>query len=163
MENPIKQIYRFNKEAGLLDKGYNDFLESSFQVEEALESLPLSGELAFYLYGMEGYSTEPKDLARAIVAIALTGHPEDTTNIPSNYEFTDVARLDKACDAVVFAVGSMAKLGLNPQQITRALNIVMQANFTKLAMPKDSHGKLTKPADFTGPEPKLQEILNERS
>ena len=31
----------------------------------------------------------------------------------------------------------------------------------KLSMPKNEYGKLTKPADFVGPEVKLQEILNE--
>ena len=33
----VQQIYDFNKQAGLLEKGYDDFLESSFQIEEALE------------------------------------------------------------------------------------------------------------------------------
>ena len=75
---------------------------------------------------------------------------------------SDVDRLDKACDAVVFAIGSMAKLGLNPQQITQSLNIVMEANMAKLKMGKDEHGKLLKPAGFTGPEPKLQALLDSR-
>ena len=37
MLNPIKRITQFNQDAGLLGKGYDDFLESSFQIEEALE------------------------------------------------------------------------------------------------------------------------------
>ena len=75
---------------------------------------------------------------------------------------SDVDRLDKACDAVVFAVGSMAKLGLNAQQITKALNIVMKANNQKLSMPKDEHGRLMKPDSFVGPEAELQKLLDER-
>lgn len=35
-------------------------------------------------------------------------------------------------------------------------------NKTVLSMPKDEHGKLMKPADFVGPEAKLQSILDER-
>ena len=35
--NFVDQIHEFNSQAGLLDKGYDDFLESSFQIEEALE------------------------------------------------------------------------------------------------------------------------------
>jgi hypothetical protein len=159
MNNPIKEIYRFNQQAGLLENGYNDFLESSFQIEEALEGFGDLPYLATRLAGDE-LETVPspltaKDISRQIIALAeMDSKP---TNLP------DVERLDKACDAVVFAVGSMAKLGLNPQQITKALNVVMKANFQKLSMPKDEHGKLTKPENFTGPEADLQKILDERT
>ena len=74
---------------------------------------------------------------------------------------SNVDRLDKACDAIVFALGSMAKLGLNPDQIQRALHAVTTANLQKLDMPKDEHGKLMKPADFIGPEVALAHILEE--
>ncbi len=30
MENPFKSIYKFNKEAGLLDAGYNHLREPAF-------------------------------------------------------------------------------------------------------------------------------------
>jgi hypothetical protein len=143
MQNPIKRIVQFNHDADLVKSGYSDFLESSFQIEEALEGFDLDT-----LPNQIGGS--PKDVSRQIV---------------SNLTFngTDVDRLDKACDAVVFAIGSMTKLGLNAQQITQALNIVMDSNQAKLKCPKDSHGKLTKNADFVGPEPRLQELLNSRS
>ena len=96
----------------------------------------------------------PKEISRQIVRLAeMDSKP---TNIP------DVDRLDKACDAVVFAIGSMAKLGLTPAQIIEAMNIVTEANLQKLSMPKDEHGKLTKPANFVGPETKLQAILDKR-
>lgn len=75
---------------------------------------------------------------------------------------SDVDRLDKACDAIVFAVGSMAKLGLSPSQIHQALNIVMDANQAKTGCPKDAEGKLMKNSKFEGPEEKLQEILDKR-
>ena len=144
MENPIKLIHKFNKEAGLLDQGYDDFLESSFQIEEALEGFDLS-TLPNQIGG-EG----PKGTSRQICK-------------PLTYTGTDVDRLDKACDAVVFAVGSMAKLGLNPQEITKALNVVMHKNFEKLGAPKDEFGKQLKPEGWTGPEPELQKILLNRS
>ena len=77
------------------------------------------------------------------------------TNIP------DVDRLDKACDAVVFAIGSMAKLGLTPAQIIEAMNIVTEANLQKLSNIKiDSSGKLLKDSNFVGPETKLQALLD---
>lgn len=153
MENPIKLIHKFNKEAGLLDKGYDDFRESSFQVEEALESFEMSSLIE--KLGIDP-SSSPKDVSREILRLCVS----DTEK--SGAAISDVDRLDKACDAVVFAVGSMSKLGLNPQQITKALNVVMHANLAKLHCPKDEFGKLTKTADFVGPEPLLQKILDER-
>ena len=153
----VQQIYDFNKQAGLLEKGYNDFLESSFQIEEALEGF---GDLPYLQVRLhsEGKHYEelcnPKEISRQIVRLAeMDSKP---TNIP------DVDRLDKACDAVVFAIGSMAKLGLTTAQIIEAMNIVTTANLQKLSMPKDEHGKLTKPANFVGPETKLQAILDKR-
>ena len=37
MLNPIKEIVKWQKDAGNAAKPYEDFLESSFQIEEALE------------------------------------------------------------------------------------------------------------------------------
>ena len=144
MLNPIKEIVRFNKEAGLIDQGYDDFLESSFQIEEALEGFDLS-TLPNQIGGLDAKGTS-REICK-----------------PLSYVGADVDRLDKACDAVVFAVGSMAKLGLNPQEITKALNVVMHKNFEKLGAPKDEFGKQLKPEGWTGPEPELQKILDNRS
>ena len=154
----VQQIYDFNKQAGLLEKGYDDFLESSFQIEEALEGISCSGQggglptLARILNDNVDYLTpiEPthKSVARGIVEAAYYSNA------------SDVDRLDKACDAIVFTIGSMAKLGLTPAQIVEAMNIVTEANLQKLSMPKDEHGKLTKPANFVGPETKLQALLD---
>ena len=37
---------------------------------------------------------------------------------------------------------------------------MITTNKTELSMPKDEHGKLTKPANFVGPETKLQVLLD---
>ena len=142
MNNLIKEIVKFNKEAGLLENGYDDFLESSFQVEEALEGFDLET-----LPNCIGGS--PKEVSRQLCRdIKFIG--------------TDVDRFDKAIDAIVFAVGSMTKLGLTPQQMTKGILAVNRANVQKLNMPVDEHGKKMKPADFVGPEVELQKILDER-
>ena len=143
----VDYIYDFNKKAGLLEKDYNDFLESSFQIEEALEGFEVPG------HGMTLSSSTPKEMSRQIMTWAVS---EESSAL------ADVDRLDKACDAVVFAIGSMAKLGLTADQITRAMDVVTTANLQKLSMPKDSYGKLMKPDNFEGPEAKLQVILDER-
>ena len=139
----IDAIYQFNEQAGLLEQGYNDFSESAYQIEEALEGYEIAQGFTVHL-------DTPKEMSRTIV------------RAQGPFIGTDVDRLDKAIDAIVFAVGSIAKLGLTPPQIREAIEIVTTANLQKLSMPKDEFGKLTKPADFVGPEAKLQELLDRR-
>ena len=140
----IDAIYQFNEQAGLLEQGYNDFSESAYQIEEALEGYEIA-------HGFTVHLDTPKEMSRTIV------------RAQGPFIGTDVDRLDKAIDAIVFAVGSIAKLGLTPPQIREAIEIVTTANLQKLSMPKDEFGKLTKPADFVGPEAKLQELLDRRN
>ena len=149
--NFVDQIYQFNHDAGLLSKPYSDTLESSFQIEEALEGFD-----TFSLAELLNCENSPKAISRAITAIAASCQ----TRIQP-VQISSVDRLDKACDAIVFAFGSMFKLGLTPDQASRAVSAVMSANLTKLSMPKDSFGKLTKPANFVGPEAELARILEE--
>lgn len=154
----LGDIYQWQVDAGNASRPYDDFLESSFQIEEALEGFRTDNLYRVLLEAESRASNEvptentPKELSRAIV---------NTTDW-STSELSDVDRLDKACDAIVFAVGSIAKLGLSPEQLTRALEIVNNANKAKLGCPRDEHGKLMKPADFPNPEPLLQELLDER-
>lgn len=157
MLNPIKEIAKWQKDAGNAAKPYDDFLESSFQIEEALEGFSNLPHLAARVmvedseHGYEHYT--PKDVSRAIVALArMDGEVTEY--------LADVDRLDKACDAIVFAIGSMTKLGLDHHAITKALNIVNDANKAKLGMSRDTEGKLLKPEGFVGPEVKLQELLD---
>ena len=140
----IDAIYQFNEQAGLLEQGYNDFSEPAYQIEEALEGFEIARGFTVHL-------DTPKEMSRTIV------------RAQGPFIGTDVDRLDKAIDAIVFAVGSIAKLGLTPPQIREAIEIVTTANLQKLSMPKDEFGKLTKPADFVGPEAKLQELLDRRN
>ena len=157
MSDFVQRIYDFNKDNGLIEKGYSDFLESSFQIEEALEGFRDLPYLATRLHSNQESHEEnfnPKEISRQIVKLASM---DDKTPI------SDVDRLDKACDAIVFAVGSMAKLGLSPSQIHQALNIVMDANQAKTGCPRDAEGKLMKPSNFPNPEPRLQELLDSRS
>lgn len=157
MNTQIENIVKFNRDAGLLEAGYDDFLESSMLIEEALEGFPLDG-LTALCAATEANTSLPKHVSRGITAIASGGTLTDIKSVP----IRDVDRLDKACDAVFIAVGSIAKLRLNPEQIARALDTVTSANLAKLTCPKDKFGKLTKPSTFVGPEAALQRILDER-
>ena len=155
MLNPIKEIVKWQRDTGNAAKPYVDSLESSFQIEEALEGFTDLFELAKVLSRSDKItvkSESPKDLSRAIVALAGTECDD----------ISDVERLDKACDAIVYAIGSMTKLGLDHHAITKALNIVNDANKAKLGMSRDAEGKLLKPDNWEkySPEPKLQELLD---
>lgn len=165
MTNVIKDIVKWQVDTGNADKPYDDFLESSFQVEEALEGFECIDQLAFALQMDSAYQSDadevnhPKEVARWIVSAAQAGERGDVdyggyANIPN------VDRLDKACDAIVFAIGSMTKLGLDAHNITEALSIVNNANKQKLGMERDSEGKLLKPDNFVEPQVKLQALLD---
>ena len=156
MENPIKSIYKFNKEAGLLEKEYSDFLEPSFLVEEALEDLPGLDNLSYEL--KISMDSIPKEIARRIIGLA---GGEDA-------ELTDLQRFDKHIDAIVYAVGGAYKLGLTPQQLEAGIAAVMHSNMQKLKNKKyDEHGKLLKPDNWAEIEAeqvrKLQAILDKRA
>ena len=150
MNNPIKSIYKFNLEAGLLEQGYSDERECAFPIEEALEDFGIKflTDLAYRLDMTP--TTSPKEISRAIIA---EGPDKD---------LSDVDRLDKHLDTIVFAFGSIFKLGLTPQQAMNALDVVMQSNMSKLYAGQDSEGKQLKPTSFVGPETRLQKILEQR-
>lgn len=175
MLNPIKEIVKWQRDAGNAAKPYDDFLESSFQIEEALEGLHPEFIIASLHSTMQeefnGCAKSPKDVARYLTSIAVTSDldfifydtkailpesPEWTDTdwckslqdaIKNDYKYirdgegyffeindinsvtslgktppiTDVDRLDKACKAVIIAIGSMIKLGLEPHNIAKAL------------------------------------------
>jgi uncharacterized Rmd1/YagE family protein len=147
MNNPIKTIYKFNLEAGLLDQGYIDERECAYPIEEMLEGL-VTSELSQSL-GIPDVG--PKGISRHIMHLV---------SVPM--DMREVERLDKHLDAIVFCFGSIFKLGLSPQQAAHALEIVMQANMQKLHAGKDEQGKQLKPDSFVGPEAELQKILDKR-
>ena len=154
MHNPIKLIYKFNKEAGLLEQGYNPVREAAFPIEEALEQFNTLDKLAKQLSSdSDLQSSSPKELSRLIVSLAHTLGPDQPT-------ITTVDLLDKHLDILVYSYGSLFKLGLSPQDVNNALTIVAEANLTKLSVSPDSQGKQMKPHNFVGPEKKLQKLLD---
>ena len=154
--NAIKQIYAFNEEAGLLDIGYYDERECAFPIEEALEGFNVE-EFAIQM-SSEGYEPivqSPKELSRAIMHLV-----KNDCNTGKKTIVPDVDRLDKHLDIIVFSLGSIFKLGLNPQEAMKALEIVATANMAKLGAGTDEEGKAKKGAYWKPPEPELQKILD---
>lgn len=149
-KNPINMIYEFNDKAGLLSKRYSDKRESAFPIEEALEGFNCT-ELIRQLDLDKRDENTPKHISRKIIDLTV-----------NSKELSDVDRLDKHLDIIVFSFGSIFKLGLTPKEALEALTIVMEANMSKLSVGVDSYGKQMKPLDFVSPEKRLQEILNRR-
>ena len=73
----------------------------------------------------------------------------------------EVGCFDALLDLKFVLTGTLGKMALRPPQIVDGYEAVMTANETKSSS-KNATGKITKPADFQGPEPKLQVILDER-
>ena len=159
MENTVKAVCQFNDKAGLSQRDFNDKLEASFLIEESLEGFDRLDILAEILskntLGVKVLSSSPKDISRAITAIAMS----------DECVVSDRDRFDKHIDAYVYTTGAMRKLKLTPQQIEAGILVVNQANLKKLGAPKDEHGKLTKPEGWEqfAPEAKLQAILDKRT
>ena len=159
MENTVKAVCQFNDKAGLSERDFNDKLEASLLIEESLEGFDRLDILAEILskntLGVKVLSSSPKDISRAITAIAMS----------DNCVVSDRDRFDKHIDAYVYTTGAMRKLKLTPQQIEAGILVVNQANLKKLGAPKDEHGKLTKPEGWEqfAPEAKLQAILDKRT
>ena len=151
MTNVLKDIYAWQVETGNASKPYDDWLECSFQVEEALEGFDLS----ILAEVTKCDSKKPKELSRHIVKLAM-----EQSKIYPQSELTDVQRADKHADGIVYHIGSLAKLGLDLHGIVKVLAAVNKANKQKLGMARDSAGKLLKPDDFVGPEPEIQKILD---
>lgn len=72
-----------------------------------------------------------------------------------------VGIFDALMDIEFVLRGTCGKFGLTPEQQVDGYEIVLQANETKSST-KNAAGKITKPADFPNPEPRLQLLLDER-
>lgn len=135
MYNLLTDIYAINKRWGNQRYSYDDQLESSMLVEEALEPFdPHARETSRQL--IESYEINPESI-------------------------TDVERFDKHLDAIYISIGSIFKLGVTTEQLVDGLQAVHNANLTKIGS-KDANGKVVKPENFTGPEPYLQQLLDRR-
>lgn len=141
-------IRQFNEKAGLLARGYNARLEASFQIEEAIEGFDLYNILAVFDPTLAPSTLSAKDLSRLFL-----------THVDSGTQITLVEAIDKAADAIVFAYGSLFKLGLSEQQAEDCLSMVAQSVMEKVNAPVDAEGKLTKPEGFVGPEDRIADYL----
>jgi len=145
MTNFVKDIYKFNREANLLQQGYNSEREVAYAIEEAIEDTPFfkNGEIW----------ASPKTYARVLSDILHKDAKE--CDLPTERQI-----LDKHLDIIVFSLGSLFKLGLSPQMVDSAMHEVCKANNTKLNAGMDEKGKLLKPANWSEVEERLNKGLD---
>lgn len=162
MKNPIQAIIDFNAKAGFITgannfSNFNDTKESAYLIEEALE--PYQVEHLASLFELAKHTAEYTKNPQREVAKAILANT-DVAEVP-----TKVQLVDKYVDAIIYAVGSLGKMGLTHQDITAALNIVTEANVKKTLNPVyDDEGKLLKPADWDkyDPEYRLINLIQKR-
>ncbi len=92
--NMFDKIVEWNRERGLLEKGFDHEKEVSFIIEELLES---TGN-----YDSLSARNEAVAMAQKITA--------DSQNNPDHI-------IDALFDIIIFATGAMAKLGYNPSKV----------------------------------------------
>jgi len=151
----VEDIYAFNKQSDLLDKGMDSFAETAYILEEAVE-------------GYEDVFNLPEDPNAPVVTardwalgfLNQVKEAKEQRNLPMPSE---VGELDKAIDGAIFNIGKMLKMGLSVDQVYEAFSIVSNCNIAKLGGPKDSLGKQLKPEGWKGPEDALELLLQHRT
>lgn len=162
MTNPIQKVIEFNMKAGFITKesnfsNFRDVKESAYLIEEALEPYGvdyLADSFKLMKTTPEYLKNPQREVAKAILANT------DVAAVP-----TKVQLVDKYVDAIIYAIGSLGKMGLTHQDISAAINIVTEANMKKTLNPVyDDDGKLLKPADWDkyDPEYKLLNLIDKR-
>lgn len=90
----LTKIVGWNKERGLIEKGFNHKKEASFIIEELLESTGTHD------------SVSAQEKVPAHTDAIITETPKDTEVI-----------VDAWADIIVFATGAIAKLGYDPKEV----------------------------------------------
>ena len=135
----LQRIVEWNEKRGLLDKGFDKKLETSFLIEEILE--------------FNGCKGEVKELARQLAEDIDNEYI--TYNLDIEYVEPDSQDIiDGLGDLIIFATGAMAKKlkAINsPHSVDDIINLIMDANDRK-GSKTDAYGKITKDKEFTQPK-----------
>lgn len=135
----LQRIVEWNEKRGLLDKGFDKKLETSFLIEETLE--------------FNGCKGEVKELARQIAEDIDNEYI--TYNLDIEYvEPNNQDIIDGLGDLIIFATGAMAKKlkEINsPHTVDDIINLIMDANDRK-GSKTDAYGKLIKDKEFAQPK-----------
>ena len=126
---------------------------------------------------MKQKSNKPlKHIERTIEWNTIRGNTPDTLNYQLEIDMLQeeldefklavsqgdrVAMFDALLDLDFVRIGTLGKMGIHPLAQVEGYEAVLQANESKSST-KNTAGKITKPANFVGPEIQLQTILEQR-
>jgi predicted HAD superfamily Cof-like phosphohydrolase len=142
----IEAIEKFNKDRGLLDKGFNHNLENSFLLSEELETLNAES-IGLQLFKCGGMHHD------RLAKIIISKHKKEFGSL----EEEKIEYIDKVIDHFYFGIGGMLKIGLSPSQIEYLFECVEYANANK---PKKSvDGKVVKDENFSDPKEEIRKVV----
>jgi len=142
----LGKIYKFNKDRGLLDNGFDYNREATFLMSESLELIDHK-ELSFDLaYGEDNQD----DTAKMIISDYGIDCPSDLDKA--------VKFVDTFIDQFVFGSGGCMKMGLTLGTIEYLIHIVADANLQKTGG-VDAEGKFSKGTAFKAPDEAIREVL----
>ena len=111
MTNFIKDIYKFNKQEGLLDEGYDSKQEVAYLIKKTIEDTNISSLAA--IVGID--NTSPDEVSQAISTIIHNNNLQYQSNLHT---------LNKHINLIIASISALCKLGLSPQQIHKAICLV---------------------------------------
>jgi len=142
----LGKIYKFNKDRGLLDKGFDYDREAGFLLSESFELID---------------NEEMRD-DDGLLSLTNDGY---SSHLVTAYEVMDESDLDKAVkfvdtfiDQFVFGSGGCMKMGLTLGTIEYLIHIVADANLQKTGG-VDAEGKFSKGTAFKAPDEAIREVL----
>lgn len=146
-------IYMWNKERDNLGK-YDPALEFGMLQEECLEYAHSYIKTVNDYVGFDIHQCTEEEYLGVKTSIDKY---LDTEEFLEDWK---VNQLDALCDVIFVAVGSMSKLLKDKELVAKALIEVITANEQK-SKTKNVEGKITKPANFVGPEEELRYIIRD--
>lgn len=141
----VDLVFRFNREVVKIG-------------DRPLYPLPLS-ETRWLRGALEEEAGELEEALEPPIRLGGSGSPVVDPEVARE---ALVAQVDACGDAVIFALGGLARLGLTEEQATRCLLAIMAANFEKKAGVKpgrEGAADAIKPEGWVGPEARIRQIL----
>lgn len=147
----LAKIFKFNKDRGLLEKGFSYDREAGFLLSESLELINHK-KLVSWMFGDDNHLSymNQDELASWIVK---TFKKEGLSELDKAVLYTDTVE-----DQFVFGSGGKMKLGLPMGECENITHIVCDANLQKTGG-TTADGKQKKGTAFKSPDEKIRERL----
>jgi len=150
----LTKVLKFNKDRGLLAKGFDYDREAGFLMSESLELIKWQD--------MESALVTPENRYACDYA---ENHDEFASNLVGRYKIEGESDLDRQVkyvdtfiDQFIFGAGGCMKMGIPMGSIIEMMHIVCDANLQKTGGVTED-GKQKKGSAFKSPDEQIREIL----